>query len=134
MWVAGAEVAGLGPADVVANPATEEPLAEVASAAPEQVDRAVTAARAALPGWRRTPAAERGELLHRVAAWLRERTDELGRLMALAGGKPLVENTDEVGWTANAFSYYAELGRHERGRVIPSVEDGQLALVLKEPV
>jgi betaine-aldehyde dehydrogenase len=54
--------------------------------------------------------------------------------MTLEGGKPLVENTDEVGWTANAFAYYAELGRHERGRVIPPVEEGQLALVLKEPV
>jgi acyl-CoA reductase-like NAD-dependent aldehyde dehydrogenase len=99
---------------VVANPASEEPLAEVASVTPEQVDRAVAAARAALPGGRRTPAAERGELLHGVAAWLREHS--------------------EAGWTANAFSYDAELGRHERGRVIPSVEDGQLALVLKEPV
>jgi betaine-aldehyde dehydrogenase len=134
MWVAGAELAGGGDVEVVRNPATEEPLAEVPSATPQQVDRAVIAARAALPGWRRTPAAERGELLHGVAAWLRDHSDELGRLMATEGGKPLVENTDEVGWTANAFSYYAELGRHERGRVIPSVEDGQLALVLKEPV
>src|SRR4030095_11164792 len=134
MWVAGAELAGGGDVELVRNPATEEPLAEVPSATPEQVDRAVTAARAALPGWRRTPAAERGELLHGVGAWLRDHSDELGRLMATEGGKPLVENTDEVGWTANAFSYYAELGRHERGRVIPSVEDGQLALVLKEPV
>ena len=134
MWVGGAELAGLGAVEVVANPATEEPLAEVPSASPDQVDRAVAAARAALPGWRRTPAGERGELLHGVAAWLREHTDELGRLLTLEGGKPLVENTDEVGWTANAFSYYAELGRHERGRVIPSIEEGQLSLVLKEPV
>jgi betaine-aldehyde dehydrogenase len=134
MWVGGAELAGQGAVEAVANPATEEPLAEVPSASPGQVDRAVAAARAALGGWRRTPAGERGELLHGVAAWLREHTDELGRLMTLEGGKPLVENTDEVGWTANAFSYYAELGRHERGRVIPSIEEGQLSLVLKEPV
>jgi acyl-CoA reductase-like NAD-dependent aldehyde dehydrogenase len=134
MWVAGADLRGGGGVDVVVNPATEEPLAEVRSASPEQVDRAVAAARAALPGWRRMPAGERGELLHGVAAWLRGHADELGRLMTLEGGKPLVENTDEVGWTANAFDYYAELGRHEKGRVIPPVEEGQLALVLKEPV
>ena len=134
MWAGGAELAGLGAVEVVANPATEEPLAEVPSASPGQVDRAVQAARAALGGWRRTPAGDRGELLHGVAAWLRAHTEELGRLMTLEGGKPLVENTDEVGWTANAFSYYAELGRHERGRVIPSIEEGQLSLVLKEPV
>jgi betaine-aldehyde dehydrogenase len=134
MWLAGADLPGRGAVEVVRNPATEEPLAEVPSATSEQVDAAVAAARAALPGWRRTPAGERGELLHGVAAWLRDHTDELGRLMTLEGGKPLVENTDEVGWTANAFAYYAELGRHERGRVIPPVEEGQLALVLKEPV
>jgi betaine-aldehyde dehydrogenase len=134
MWIEGAEVAGDGAVEVVRNPATEEPIAEVASASPAQVDAAVAAARAALRGWRRTPAGERGELLHAVAAWLREHTEELGRLMTLEGGKPLVENTDEVGWTANAFAYYAELGRHERGRVIPSIEEGQLSLVLKEPV
>jgi betaine-aldehyde dehydrogenase len=134
MWVAGEELAGRGAVEVVTNPATEEPLAEVASASPDQVGAAVEAARSALPGWRRTPAGERAELLHGVAAWLREHTGELGRLMTLEGGKPLVENTDEVGWTANAFTYYAELGRHERGRVIPSVEEGQLSLVLKEPV
>jgi acyl-CoA reductase-like NAD-dependent aldehyde dehydrogenase len=134
MWIQGAEVAGDGAVEVVRNPATEEPIAEVASASPAQVDAAVAAARAALRGWRRTPAGERGELLHAVAAWLREHTEELGRLMTLEGGKPLVENTDEVGWTANAFAYYAELGRHERGRVIPSIEEGQLSLVLKEPV
>jgi acyl-CoA reductase-like NAD-dependent aldehyde dehydrogenase len=134
MWVAGAELPGTGPVAPVRNPATEETLAEVPSASPDQVDRAVAAARSALPGWRRTPAGERGELLHGVAAWLRDHTDELARLMTLEGGKPLVENTDEVGWTANAFAYYAELGRHERGRVIPSIEQGQLSLVLKEPV
>src|SRR5215216_5071732 len=134
MWVGGAELAGQGPVEAVANPATEEPLAEVRSASPDQVDRTVAAARAALGGWRRTPAGERGELLHGVAGWLRDHTDELGRLMTLEGGKPLVENTDEVGWTANAFAYYAELGRHERGRVIPSIEEGQLSLLFKEPV
>jgi acyl-CoA reductase-like NAD-dependent aldehyde dehydrogenase len=134
MWVAGAELPGTGTPLAVRNPATEATLAEVPSASAEQVDHAVAAAREAHSGWRRLPAGERGELLHGVAAWLRARTAELARLLTMEGGKPFVENRDEVGWTANAFSYYAELGRHERGRVVPSVEEGQLALVLKEPV
>jgi acyl-CoA reductase-like NAD-dependent aldehyde dehydrogenase len=83
MWIAGADLPGDGSPEVVRNPATEEPLAEVASASPGQVDRAVAAARAALGGWRRTPAGERGELPHGVAAWLRDHTQELGRLMTL---------------------------------------------------
>jgi acyl-CoA reductase-like NAD-dependent aldehyde dehydrogenase len=59
MWVAGSDLAGRGDAGVVRNPATEEAIAEVRSASAGQVDRAVAAARAALPGWRRTPASER---------------------------------------------------------------------------
>ena len=54
--------------------------------------------------------------------------------MTLEGGKPLIENSDEVGWTAAAFDYYAEIGRNFAGRVIPSIESTQLALVLKEPM
>ena len=74
------------------------------------------------------------ELLHEVAARLRARTDELARVMTREGGKPLVENSDEVGWTAAAFDYYAEMGRNFAGRVIPPIESTQLALVLKEPI
>ena len=54
--------------------------------------------------------------------------------MTLEGGKPLIENSDEVGWTAAAFSYYAEMGRNFGGRVIPPIESTQMALVLKEPM
>jgi betaine-aldehyde dehydrogenase len=54
-------------------------------------------------------------------------------VLASEGGKPLVENSDEVGWTAAAFDYYAEMGRNFAGRVIPSIESTQLALVVKEP-
>ena len=65
---------------------------------------------------------------------MRARTDELAELMTREGGKPLIENRDEVGWTASAFDFYAELARTSAGRVIPPVESSQLALVLKEPL
>ena len=79
-------------------------------------------------------AIERGDLLHEVATRLRARTDEIARVMTLEGGKPLIENPDEVGWTAAAFDYYAEIGRNFVGRVVPSIESTQLAPVLKEPM
>ncbi|MGH3993843.1 MAG: aldehyde dehydrogenase family protein, partial [Pseudonocardiaceae bacterium] len=72
-------------------------------------------------------------MLHEVATRMRAMTDELAHAMTLEGGKPLVENSDEVGWTAAAFDYYAEMGRNFAGRVIPSIEATQLALVVKEP-
>jgi betaine-aldehyde dehydrogenase len=46
----------------------------------------------------------------------------------------LIENRDEISWTAAAFDYYAEIGRDSAGRVIPSIESSQLALVVKDPV
>ena len=125
---------GGGPALAVENPATEETVASVGTASPEQVDAAIAAAREAARGWAATPAVERGEMLHEVARLMREASDELAHAMTLEGGKPLIENSDEVGWTAAAFDYYAEMGRNFAGRVIPSIESTQLAMVLKEPM
>jgi betaine-aldehyde dehydrogenase len=118
----------------VENPFTEESFVTIGTASPGQLDAAISAAREAQRGWERTPAIERGEMLHEAARRMRERTDELAELLTLEGGKPLIENADEVGWTAAAFDYYAEIGRDEAGRVIPSIEATQLSLVVKDPV
>src|SRR5688500_1150485 len=134
LLIRGEQVAGEGGALEIENPATEETIAAVGLPSSEQLDAAVAAAAEAFPVWAGIPAVERAELLHEVAARLRARTDELARIMTLEGGKPLVENSDEVGWTAAAFDYYAELGRNFAGRVIPSIESTQLSLVLKEPM
>ena len=119
LLINGERVRGQGAALTVENPFTEEPVASVGSASPEQLDAAIAAAREAFRGWERTPAVERAEMLHEVASALRARTDELAELMSSEGGKPRVENADEVGWTAAAFDYYAEIGRDSAGRVIP---------------
>jgi acyl-CoA reductase-like NAD-dependent aldehyde dehydrogenase len=134
LLIGGEQVAGEGGALSVENPYTESELASVALPSREQIDAAVAAAREAARGWAATPAIERGELLHEVAARMRARTDELAELMTKEGGKPRIENSDEVGWTAAAFDFYAELGRNFAGRVIPSIESTQLSLVLKEPM
>jgi betaine-aldehyde dehydrogenase len=134
LLIGGEQVAGEGETLVVENPATEEPVAELGTPSAEQVDAAVAAAHEAAPAWASTPAVERAELLHEVASRMRARSDEIARVMSLEGGKPLIENSDEVSWTAAAFDYYAEMGRNFAGRVIPSIEATQLALVVKEPI
>ena len=134
LLIRGEQVTGGGERLDVENPYTQESIASVQLPSDEQVDAAISAASEAARDWGRLPALERAELLHEVATRLRDRTDELARLMTLEGGKPLVENSDEVGWTAAAFDYYAEMGRNFAGRVIPSIESTQLALVLKEPM
>jgi len=134
LLIRGEQVAGEGEALAVENPATEETLTSVGLPSAEQLDAAIAAAEEAFPVWANTPAVERAELLHEVAGRMRARTDELARVMSLEGGKPLIENSDEVGWTASAFDYYAEMGRNFAGRVIPPIESTQLAVVVKEPI
>jgi acyl-CoA reductase-like NAD-dependent aldehyde dehydrogenase len=134
LLIGGEQVAGSGDPLEVENPATEEAIATVRLPSEEQIDAAIAAAGEAKRDWGRTPAVERGKMLHEVATRLRARTDELAEAMTLEGGKPLIENTDEVGWTAAAFDYYAEIGRDSAGRVIPSIEATQLSLVVKEPI
>jgi betaine-aldehyde dehydrogenase len=134
MWINGAWRAGTsGQAIAVQDPATEDVIDSVAAGNGEDVRAAVDAASAAFPVWRRLSAGERAELLHEVAARLTANTEALATLLTREGGKPLVENRDEMSWSAACFRYYAELGRNTRGRVIPSIEPSQLALVLKEP-
>lgn len=117
----------------VHNPASEEILEHVPQGTPEDARRAIAAANAAFRSWRRTTAHDKAHMLHEVAHKLRAHSEELAVLMTREGGKPLLENRDEIGWCAACFDYYAELQRNSRGRVIPSVEHSQLAMVLKEP-
>ena len=133
LLIGGEQVEGAGEPLEVENPATEETLPTVGSASPEQVAAAIAAAREAARGWERTPAIERGELLHEVASRLRDDQEELAAAMTAEGGKPLIENRDEVEWSAAAFDYYAEIGRDSAGRVIPPIEATQLSIVVKEP-
>ncbi len=134
LLIRGEAVPGTGALLAVENPYTTETIVEVPAASPEQVDAAVTAAREAWPGWAQTPAGERCELLHEVARRLRDGAEGLARTMTAEGGKPLIENRDELEWTAAAFDYYAEIGRDHAGRVIPPIEATQLAMVVKDPL
>ncbi|MFN2276410.1 MAG: aldehyde dehydrogenase family protein [Candidatus Promineifilaceae bacterium] len=117
----------------VINPATEEVLAEVPRGTAEDANAAVAAAKAAFPAWKRTPAWERAGLLHEAAAKMKAHEEELARLLTEEEGKPFVENEEEVFWTYDTFHYYAELGRHERGRFIPPGDPDQINFVIKEP-
>jgi betaine-aldehyde dehydrogenase len=134
MWINGVGVDSTsGQVIEVADPATEEVLDTVPAGTPADVERAVAAAKAAFPAWRQTTALERAQMLHQAAARMRDHFDELVRLLTLEEGKPVPENAEEIDWSLNTLDYYAELGRHIRGRVIPSPAAGQLSLVLKEP-
>ena len=117
----------------VKNPATEERIDTAPRAAAADVERAVAAARAAFPEWRRMPGLEKAERLHHAARRMREDREGLAILLTREGGKPLVENRDEVEWVAACLDYYAEIGRDAVGRVISPVARNQFNFVIKEP-
>lgn len=134
MFIDGAFVPAIsGETFAVNDPANEEILDQVAQGSPEDARKAIAAANVAFKSWRKTMAHEKAEMLHEVAHKIRQHSEELATLLTHEGGKPLIENRDEMGWCAACFDYYAELQRNTRGRVIPSVEPSQLAMVLKEP-
>jgi acyl-CoA reductase-like NAD-dependent aldehyde dehydrogenase len=117
----------------VTNPATEEVLDTVPRGTAEDVESAVDSGKEAFKFWRKMGANERASLLHEVASRVRRHRGELIRLLTLEEGKPLSENDEELEWVANTFDYYAELGRHDRGRLIPPGESSQFNFILKEP-
>ena len=90
------------------NPATEEPLAEVAFGGPQDVLAAVESARTAAPKWAALQPLERGKYLFRIARLIQERARELAVVETMDGGKPLRESRDiDIPLAAAHFFHYA---------------------------
>jgi aldehyde dehydrogenase (NAD+) len=119
----------------VVNPATEEVIAEVAEASPDDVDAAVKAARTCFESdaWRSLSARQRGALLYRAADLLEERLEEMSRLETLHNGKPLFESRIDVEMTIETLRYYAGWADKITGRTIP-VDGPFFTYTLREPV
>jgi aldehyde dehydrogenase (NAD+) len=109
LFIGGEFTEGKGAAFKTVNPATEEPLAEVACAAEDDVDRAVRAARDAYDNvWGRMPGSERAKYLFRIARIIQERARELAVLETLDNGKPIRESRDvDLPLVAAHFFHYA---------------------------
>ncbi len=109
MLVDGQFVEGTGEPLKTVNPATEEVLAEVSTAGPADVDKAVKAARRAYERvWGRMPGAERAKYIFRIARLIQERARELAVLETLDNGKPIRESRDvDVPTAAAHFFYHA---------------------------
>src|SRR5580765_2291137 len=119
----------------VYDPSTEEVIAQVPEANAEDVNRAVTAAKAAFEEgpWATTTAQERGRVLFRLADKVRENLPALAELECRNTGKPIVEAEYDMADVATCFEYYGGLATKITGHVNP-VPDNALSLSLKEPV
>lgn len=116
------------------NPATGATLAQVPLSDATDVDRAIAAAAAAFPRWRRVPAPKRGEILFRVGRRLEERKDDLARLMTAEMGKVLTEARGDVQEAIDMAYYMAGEGRRSFGYTTPSELTDKFAMALRDPI
>jgi aldehyde dehydrogenase (NAD+) len=109
LFIGGEFTAATGGSLKTVNPATEEVLAEFGVASAADVDRAVSAARAAYEGvWSRLPGSERAKYLFRIARIVQERSRELAVLESIDNGKPIRETRDvDLPLVAAHFFHYA---------------------------
>ena len=119
----------------ILDPATNRPVARVASGTREDVDAAVETARAAFeaPEWRDMDPSKRGRLLFLLGHQIRDRFDELARLESLNVGKPLREAKGDVAYVYKLFEYYAGIADKIQGATIP-VPGARLDYTLREPL
>jgi succinate-semialdehyde dehydrogenase/glutarate-semialdehyde dehydrogenase len=118
----------------VLNPATEDVLAEVADASPEDALEAVAAAARALPGWAATPPRERAECLRRAYELMIQRSEQLARLMVLENGKALRDARGEILYAAEFFRWYAEEAVRIDGHLSVAPSGANRIMVLRQPV
>src|SRR2546422_7477587 len=136
LFINGEFVAPEAPATLdVLDPATAEVIARVPDASAADVDRAVKAARAAFDEgpWRDATAQDRGRILLKLAAIVRERAAELAELESRNSGKPIVEAEFDMADVATCFEYYGGLATKIHGEVLP-VPDNAMSLALREPI
>lgn len=126
--------AGSGEWEPDLNPATGEPLAEVTRSGPADVAAACAAAASAFPAWRRTPAPRRGELLYKVAEIIRDRKEELARVLTSEMGKVIAEARGDVQEAVDMAYYMAGEGRRMFGYTVPAELPNKHAMSVRESI
>ncbi|HEY9855673.1 MAG TPA: aldehyde dehydrogenase family protein [Stenomitos sp.] len=135
-YVAGRwEEASSGATFAVRNPAMpSEVLGRFPESAPADVARAITAAQDAFHTWSRLPAPQRGQVIARAIALLKERAEELAHALSWESGKVLAEARVEVTRGLNAMEYLVAEARRQAGQTIPSELPGTVTYTVRRPL
>lgn len=134
MWIGGEWVGAVsGRVYPVLNPATEEIIGHVPLGGPEDVERAVSAARRAFPGWASTPQAERSRLLNQVAELIRANVEEFVRIDTAEHGTPAADARRIAVFASYAMEFAAAAARGLRGEVIHAFPNA-VTYLDREPV
>ena len=119
-----------------ANPATGAPLAGVAEATREDVDRAVRTARTAFETgkWASMAASRRAKIVHKMAQLIAERAGELALMEVRDNGKPIATAKGELGAIVDCFEFYAGAATKNYGDTLPAPMPGYVAYTVREPL
>ena len=118
----------------VTNPATGEVLGTIPNMGGAETRRAIEAANAAWPAWRKKTAKERANILRKWFNLMMENQDDLAVIMTAEQGKPLAEAKGEVAYGASFVEWFAEEGKRIYGDTIPQHQPDKRIVVIKEPV
>lgn len=118
----------------ICNPATGERLGSVPNMGAAETRRAILAAQAAQPVWRRKTAKERAGILRKWHDLMLQHQEDLARIMTAEQGKPLAEARGEIAYAASFIEWFAEEGKRVYGDIIPGHQPDKRILVQKEPI
>lgn len=118
----------------VLNPATGDAIAQVPRGSQADVDRAVEAAKKALPEWRETTPQERSEFLLKLADAIDEHAEELAQVESQNVGKPLPASRDEMPVCSDNIRFFAGAARLLEGRAAGEYMRGYTSMVRREPI
>ena len=118
----------------VLDPATEEPLAEVADGTASDALDAVSAAHAVLPAWAATAPRQRAEILRKAFELMTERAEQFARLMSAENGKSLRDARGEAAYAAEFFRWYAEEAVRIEGTVMRAPSGANRIVTLHQPI
>ena len=118
----------------VNNPATGEHIGTVPLMGAAETRRAIEAANAAWPAWRKKTAKERAAVLRRWHDLILENADDLALIMTTEQGKPLPEAKGEVQFGASFIEWFAEEGKRVAGDTLQSPWPDRRLVVTKEPI
>ena len=115
------------------NPATEELLAEITQAENSDVEAAVNAATGAFQSWRLTPAPIRGELLFKIGDILKQKKEELARLLTQDMGKVISEARGDVQEAIDMAYFMGGEGRRLLGYTAPVEMPNKFGMAVRDP-
>jgi succinate-semialdehyde dehydrogenase/glutarate-semialdehyde dehydrogenase len=118
----------------VEDPATGEPLCEIADASPRDAEAALDAAVTTGPAFAAMAPRERGEILRRAFEMVTARKDELALLMTLEMGKPLTESLGEITYAAEFLRWFSEEAVRIDGRYAVAANGSGRVLTMRQPV